>query len=106
VKNLKIIIFDKLVHYLLNNLNEFKFGIVERDRELKTRVVKHANGKNHKSIIRQNVSKDAILMSDEFDRYKDLNKEFKEQNVVILSKKQYVVNNIHANQVFCQCEGR
>jgi len=75
------------------------FGMAERDGELRTQVVKYANGKNLKPIIRQNVSKDAVLMSDEFGGYKDLNKEFKDHKVVTHSKKEYVRDDAHTNTI-------
>jgi transposase-like protein len=75
------------------------FGMIERNGELRTEVVKHADGKTLKPIIRENVSRDAVLMSDEFGGYKDLNKEYKDHKIVIHSKKQYVKGIAHTNTI-------
>jgi len=75
------------------------FGMVERNGVVRAKPVKHANGKTLKPIIRQNVSRDAIIMSDEFGGYKDLKLEFKDHKIVVHSKKQYVSGIAHTNTI-------
>ena len=75
------------------------FGMVERGGKVIAKRVKRANGKTLKPIIRKNVSRDSIIMSDEFGGYKDLIKEFKDHQIVIHSKKEYVRGNAHTNTI-------
>jgi len=75
------------------------FGMVQRGGETRVKPVKHADGKTLKPIIRQNVSRDSVIMSDEFGAYKDLNKEFRDHKIVIHSKKEFVRGNAHTNNI-------
>jgi transposase-like protein len=75
------------------------FGMKQRDGEVRARTVKHANGKTLKPIIRKNVSRDSIIMSDEFGGYKDLNREFKDHQVVVHSKHEYSRGIAHTNSI-------
>jgi transposase-like protein len=75
------------------------FGMLERGGEVRTQPVEHACGRVLKPIIRQNISPDAIIMSDEFGGYKDLNKEFKDHKVVRHGRKQYVNGDAHTNSI-------
>jgi transposase-like protein len=75
------------------------FGMLERHGELRTKVIKHANGKNLKPIIRVNISHDSVIMSDEFGGYKDLKKEFKGHGIVVHIRKEYVRGSIHTNSI-------
>jgi transposase-like protein len=75
------------------------FGMKQRGGDVRAGTVKHANGKNLKPIIRRNVSRDAIIMSDEFGAYKDLNKEFKDHQIVVHSRKEYVRGIAHTNGI-------
>jgi transposase-like protein len=75
------------------------FGMKQRDGEVRANTVKHADGKTLKPIIRENVSKDSIIMSDEFGGYKDLEKEFKDHQVVNHSKKEYARGIVNTNSI-------
>jgi transposase-like protein len=75
------------------------FGMAQRNGVVRAQPVKHANGKNLKPIIRRNISRDSIIMSDEFGGYKDLNKEFMDHKIVVHSRKQYVCGNAHTNSI-------
>ncbi len=75
------------------------FGMLERGGEVRATPVPHADGRNLKPIIRANVSRKSVIMSDEFGGYKDLNKEFKDHGIVIHSRKEYVRGIIHTNSI-------
>jgi transposase-like protein len=73
------------------------FGMVERKGDVRANTVKHVNGKTLKPIIIENVSKKSIIMSDEFGAYKDLDKKFKDHQIVVHSNKEYVRGIAHTN---------
>ncbi|MBN2319777.1 MAG: IS1595 family transposase [Acidobacteria bacterium] len=75
------------------------FGMAERNGEIRAQSVKHADGKTLKPIIRENIDSDAIISSDEFGAYKDLDKEFKNHVIVIHSQKEYVNGIAHTNNI-------
>jgi len=51
------------------------FSLVERNGRVKSQTVERVTSKNLKGVIRENVSKDAIIMTDEFRSYKGLDNE-------------------------------
>jgi transposase-like protein len=75
------------------------FGMLERQGEVRAEPVIHACKEVLKPIIRRNVSRDAVIMSDEFKAYRGLNKEFKDHQVVAHSKKQYAKGIAHTNNI-------
>lgn len=75
------------------------FGMLERGGEVRAMPVEHANAKTLRPIIRENISTESIIMSDEFGSYKNLNKEFKGHNIVKHSKKEYVRGDVHTNTI-------
>lgn len=58
------------------------FGLIERQGELCTTPVLNVSKKTLQTIINKNVSKDAILMTDEWTAYKGLEKNFKGHSIV------------------------
>ena len=58
------------------------FSLIERDGRVRSTVVDKVTAKNLKFIIRENVDKDSVIMTDEFRSYWGLNKEFKEHHVI------------------------
>ncbi len=75
------------------------FGMAQRGGDVRATPVKHADGKTLKPIIRENVSRDTVLMSDEFGGYKDLNKEFKGHETVNHWAKEYVRGKAHTQNI-------
>lgn len=56
------------------------FTLFERNGRILSTVVDRVTAKNLKSILHENVEKEAIIMTDEFRSYFGLGKEFKEHN--------------------------
>ncbi len=75
------------------------FGMKQRDGIVRAQTVARANRKNILPIIGDSVSPDATIMSDEFQVYAGLKYEFKNHEVVIHSKKEYVRGNVHTNGI-------
>ncbi len=73
------------------------FTLVERNGRVRSTVVDRVTARNLKSILRENVEKDAVIMTDEFRSYWGLSKEFKEHNVVEHGRREYARGNIHVN---------
>ncbi len=66
------------------------FGMVERNGDVRSMPVQRVNGKTLKAIIRNNVSKKAVVMSDEWGAYRGLDKEYEAHKVINHGKKEYV----------------
>lgn len=75
------------------------FSLVERDGRVKSQPVERVTGENLKSILRDNVSSDAIIMTDDFRSYRGLSKDFASHKVIHHSKKQYVKGIVHTNTI-------
>lgn len=72
------------------------FALVERNGRVRSFKTERVTGKNLKQKIRENVSKDSIVMTDEFLAYKGLDKEFKHMTVNH-GNKEYVNGIAHTN---------
>ena len=76
-------------------------AMIERNGRVKTKVVERVSAKELKNAIRENVSKDSAIMTDEFLSYSGIGKEFEGgHRVVEHSKGQYVTgknNEVHVN---------
>lgn len=72
-------------------------GLLERNGNVKTKVVKHASKKTLHGLIRDNVVTGANVFTDEFTAYQGLNPEYIHQ--VIEHATQYVNGNIHTNGI-------
>jgi transposase-like protein len=76
------------------------FGMLERNGEVRAKPVLRTNAKTLMPIIRDNISRDATIMSDEYASYRKLKEEFKDHQTVEHYRKQYVRNgNIHTNNI-------
>lgn len=76
-------------------------GLLQRDGNMVLRVIDadKANGETIKPIVRQHVSPEAIIYTDGFGAYKDLNKEFAGHGIVLHDKGEYVNGNVHTNTI-------
>lgn len=72
-------------------------GLLERNGQVKTRVVKRATKRALQNFVRENVVNGANVYSDEFTAYQGLNPEYVHQ--VIEHAIQYVNGNIHTNGI-------
>lgn len=72
-------------------------GLLERNGQIKTKVVKRANKKTLHNLVRENVVAGANVYTDEFTAYQGLNQEYIHQ--VIEHATQYVNGTIHTNGI-------
>lgn len=75
------------------------FGMMQREGKARIRPVKNVKGETLKSIIRENVSSDSIVMTDNYKGYKGLDKEYKDHKVISHSTHKYVDGMIHTNTI-------
>ncbi len=75
------------------------FGMLERGGNVKAMKVSDANRNVLKPIILNNISKEAIIVSDSFGAYSDLKHSFKKHKVVSHSTGQYVKGEFHTNSI-------
>jgi transposase-like protein len=75
------------------------FGAVQRNGEARIQTIKDTKGKTLKSAVRENVSPDSIVMTDNYKGYNGLDKEYKEHDVISHSTHQYVNGIIHTNTI-------
>jgi transposase-like protein len=75
------------------------FALVERNGDVRSKVVGSVSGVNLKQIIRENVKKEATLMTDEFGAYYGLGKEFARHEIVRHSHKEYSRGDVSTNCV-------
>ncbi|HVT87502.1 MAG TPA: IS1595 family transposase [Tepidisphaeraceae bacterium] len=73
------------------------FVMVERNGDVRTKVVHNVQAGTLQPIIRQNVDRDAIVNSDEWKAYIGLDEYFAQHNVVRHKIKQYVNGDAHTN---------
>jgi transposase-like protein len=74
------------------------FGLAERQGEVRTQPIKRVNSSTLKKIIRENVSKEATLVTDDWMAYSNLSKEYKHQTINH-SIKEYVKGTVHTNNI-------
>jgi transposase-like protein len=75
------------------------FGMVQRGGDARIETIKDIKSITLKTAIRQNASKDTILMTDNYAGYKGLDKEFKDHQVVSHSTHEYVRGICHTNTI-------
>jgi transposase-like protein len=75
------------------------FGINQRDGIVAAETVERVNQKTIQSILKQQVSPSADIMTDEFNAYNGLDKHFNSHNRVDHSSKEYVRGNIHTQNI-------
>lgn len=74
------------------------FGMAERDGDIRSMPIKRVNSQTLKGLLRQNVAKDATVMTDEWTAYNGLDKEFLHKQINH-GRKEYANCNIHVNTV-------
>ncbi len=75
------------------------FALIERDGELRGMHVPMITGDNLKGIIRQQVSPEAVIMTDEHGAYRGLSQEFAGHEAVSHSRGEYVRGSSHTNTI-------
>ncbi len=73
------------------------FALVERGGDVRSFKTERVTAKNLKGVIREHVTKDSTIMTDEFLAYKGLDKEFADHQTVSHGAKEYVRGNAHTN---------
>lgn len=73
-------------------------GLLERDNKVKTTILKKKE-QTLKDMVRQNVSKEAVIVTDSFIAYKGLNKEFAGHEVINHIIDEYVRGVWHTNTI-------
>ena len=74
-------------------------GLVERGGNVRTFHVHNANKKHVAGIVRENVSREASLMTDESKLYAEVGTEFASHETVKHSAKEYVRGTAHTNTI-------
>ena len=72
-------------------------ALVQRGGELRSFKTEQLSAKNLRSMIRQHVTKDSTIMTDEYRAYKGLDKEFAGHETVSHGQKEYARGNAHVN---------
>ena len=75
------------------------FGMVEREGEVKTKVVENVKAKTLLPLIQENVEENTQVMSDEFGSYNKVAKYGFNHEVVKHAIKEYVRGNVHTNTI-------
>jgi transposase-like protein len=73
------------------------FALVERGGQLQGLTVANVTGENLKGIMRQYVSPEARIMTDEHGAYKDLDQEYASHERVVHSQGEHVNGDAHTN---------
>jgi transposase-like protein len=72
-------------------------ALVERNGNVISKHVDRVTAKNLKAVLKENVDKNATLMTDDFPSYRYLN--FPKHKIIKHSEKEYVQGNIHTNTI-------
>jgi len=75
------------------------FGISQRNGIVAAETVEKVNRKTIRAILKEQVSPDANIMTDELNSYNGLEKDFNSHSSVNHGKKQYVCGNVHTNRI-------
>ena len=75
------------------------FALVERGGEIRAGKVQNVSGKTLKGIIRNNVTSDSRIMTDNFRAYEGLEEEFASHETVDHGTGEYVRDDVHTNTV-------
>ena len=73
------------------------FAAVERDGNLRRRIVPNVTTETIEEAIREEVDRRAHLMSDEFSAYRKIGKEYASHQTVCHATKEYARGDIHVN---------
>ena len=74
-------------------------AIVERGGGVRAKKMTTLSNLNIESLVRENVSTDATIMTDAYQIYDRLNSTYKKRGVIDHGKKQYVRGDVHTNTV-------
>lgn len=76
-------------------------GLLERGGNVKLQVLKTTSydGITFKPIIRDNVSTNAVIITDGFGAYRGLDKEYKQHEIIQHSKDEFVRGSYHTNSI-------
>lgn len=74
-------------------------GILEREGKLKGIVLEKAYGKTIKPVLFDQIKETAVVVTDGFGAYKDLDKSFAGHKIVYHDKDQYVNGQYHTNNI-------
>ena len=72
-------------------------GLLERNGQIRTKVIRHANKKTLQGEIRKNVVEGSTVYTDEFTSYQGLQNQYAHQ--VIEHATEYVRGNVHTNGI-------
>jgi len=75
------------------------FSLVERGGKVRSHHVQLTNVKTLLPILQSAVKQETTLMTDEARQYIKIGKEFKDQGVVVHSRKEYVRGSVHTNTI-------
>ena len=75
------------------------FALVERNGDVRDFSVKNVKSQTLKKIIRENVDKKSIIMTDEFRNYRGLDKKFAGHETVQHGIREYVRGSAYTNTV-------
>jgi transposase-like protein len=75
------------------------FGVIERGGEVAAQVVKHVSKKTLQGIMKSQISRDAIIMTDEWTSYQGLEDTFDSHEIVNHGRKEYVRGDVHTNNI-------
>jgi len=75
------------------------FSLVERDGDVRSFHVPNVTGKTLKKIIREQVDKNTLIVTDDAKTYKGIGKDFIGHESVNHSAKEYVRGSIHTNTI-------
>ncbi len=73
------------------------FALVQRDGELRAGTVTDVTAVNLRAIMRENITPDSHIMTDEFHSYSALDEDFLHHDLVNHKRKEYVRGNVHTN---------
>jgi len=75
------------------------FALVEREGRVRSFALPTVSGKNLREIIRENVSAESRMMTDEFKGYRGLKKEFADHQTINHSRGHYVRGEVTTNTI-------
>jgi transposase-like protein len=75
------------------------FGTLQRNGVVYNKIVKNVDGETLKTMIRKLVNKNVVIVSDGFGAYKDLDKEYKQHEVINHAADEWVKGEFHTNSI-------
>ncbi len=73
------------------------FALVQRDGELRAGTVPSVNAANLRAIMRENITPNSHIMTDQLGAYRALDEDFLKHDLVDHGRKEYVRENVHVN---------